>query len=210
MKHHGFESMPEITPLDKMRLPFGGQEIEFQHLTHESGGVPFLRIRIRENKRFTIFDVDPPSGQQKKARALAWALGLFFGFVLFNLAVNLEIIRFVHLSDFGFISILVMMDREIMLESRDQNRRMRAVLDHLPSAICLKDLQGRIQLINRGFETLFHVNQPDILGKADSDLFPGEQARRFRADETRAVETRQEVANEHVLAWDGAQHIYQA
>ena len=39
--------MPEITPLDKMRLPFGGQEIEFQHLTHESGGVPFLRIRIR-------------------------------------------------------------------------------------------------------------------------------------------------------------------
>ena len=42
--------MPEITPLDKMRLPFGGQEIEFQHLTHESGGVPFLRIRIRENK----------------------------------------------------------------------------------------------------------------------------------------------------------------
>jgi hypothetical protein len=51
--------MPEITPLDKMRLPFGGQEIEFQHLTHEAGGVPFLRIRIRENKRFTIFDVRP-------------------------------------------------------------------------------------------------------------------------------------------------------
>ena len=41
--------MPEITSLDKMRLPFGGQEIEFQHLAHESGGVPFLRIRIRES-----------------------------------------------------------------------------------------------------------------------------------------------------------------
>lgn len=53
--------MPEITPIEKLRLPFGNQEIEFQHLTHEAGGVPFLRIRIRESKRFTIFDVDPAS-----------------------------------------------------------------------------------------------------------------------------------------------------
>ena len=66
-------SMPEITPLDKMRLPFGGQEIEFQHLTHESGGVPFLRIRIRENKRFTIFDVDPVSAQKWADLMQAWA-----------------------------------------------------------------------------------------------------------------------------------------
>lgn len=53
--------MPEITPLNKFRLPFGGQEVEFQHLEHDAGGVPFLRIRIREGKRFTIFDVDPAS-----------------------------------------------------------------------------------------------------------------------------------------------------
>ena len=65
--------MPEITSLDKMRLPFGGQEIEFQHLTHESGGVPFLRIRIRENKRFTIFDVDPVSAQKWADLMQAWA-----------------------------------------------------------------------------------------------------------------------------------------
>ncbi len=65
--------MPEITLLDKMRLPFGGQEIEFQHLTHEAGGVPFMRIRIRENKRFTIFDVDPASARQWAELMAAWA-----------------------------------------------------------------------------------------------------------------------------------------
>jgi hypothetical protein len=65
--------MPEITSIDKMRLPFGGQEIEFQHLTHEAGGVPFLRIRIRENKRFTIFDVDPQSAQKWAEVMAAWA-----------------------------------------------------------------------------------------------------------------------------------------
>ena len=71
--HHGLRLMPEITPLDKIRLPFGGQEIEFQHLTHESGGVPFLRIRIRESKRFTIFDVDPVSAQKWADLMQAWA-----------------------------------------------------------------------------------------------------------------------------------------
>lgn len=65
--------MPEITSLEKMRLPFGGQEIEFQHLTHDAGGVPFLRIRIRENKRFTIFDVDPASARQWGELMQAWA-----------------------------------------------------------------------------------------------------------------------------------------
>lgn len=65
--------MPEITPIDKLRLPFGGQEIEFQHFIHESGGVPFLRIRIRENKRFTIFEVDPTSAQKWADVMNAWA-----------------------------------------------------------------------------------------------------------------------------------------
>lgn len=65
--------MADITPLTKFRLPFGGQEIELQTFTHESGGVPFLRIRIRENKRFTIFEVDPDSAKLWADTMLAWA-----------------------------------------------------------------------------------------------------------------------------------------
>lgn len=65
--------MPEITPLTKFRLPFGGQEIELQTLTHDAGGVPFLRIRIRENKRFTIFEIDPASAEVWGQAMLAWA-----------------------------------------------------------------------------------------------------------------------------------------
>ncbi len=64
--------MADITPLEKFRLPFGGQEIELQNFVHESGGVPFLRIRIRENKRFTIFEVDPDSAQKWAEAMLAW------------------------------------------------------------------------------------------------------------------------------------------
>ena len=65
--------MADIISLTKFRLPFGGQEIELQNFTHESGGVPFLRIRIRENKRFTIFEIDPGSAKIWAEAMLAWA-----------------------------------------------------------------------------------------------------------------------------------------
>jgi CRISPR-associated protein Cas6 len=49
----------EITSLDKFRVPVGNQEIELQQIRFAAGGVPVLRLRIREHRRFTIFDIDP-------------------------------------------------------------------------------------------------------------------------------------------------------
>lgn len=50
--------MDKITSLDKFRVPVGNQEIELQQVEFEAGGVPILRLRIREHRRFTIFDID--------------------------------------------------------------------------------------------------------------------------------------------------------
>lgn len=50
--------MDKITSLDKFRVPVGNQEIELQQIEFEAGGVPLLRLRIRERTRFTIFDID--------------------------------------------------------------------------------------------------------------------------------------------------------
>jgi len=148
-------------------------------------------------------------GQRKRAGALGWALGLFFGSILFNVGVNRGLIEFIHLSDFGFLAMLLMMDMKMMLESRDQNRRMRDVLDHLPAAICLKDLKGRLLLANRAYESLFQVGGVDSMRKADPDTRQRELAERFRADEALALEASQEVGKEHVLEWNGTQHVYQ-
>lgn len=51
--------MDNITSLDKFRVPVGNQEIELQQIEFEAGGIPVLRLRIREHRRFTIFDIDP-------------------------------------------------------------------------------------------------------------------------------------------------------
>lgn len=51
--------MEKITTLDKFRVPVGNQEIELQQVEFEAGGMAILRLRIREHRRFTIFDIDP-------------------------------------------------------------------------------------------------------------------------------------------------------
>jgi len=51
--------MAEISGLTKFKVPLGSQEIELQQIDHVEGGMSLLRIRIREGKRFTIFDIDP-------------------------------------------------------------------------------------------------------------------------------------------------------
>jgi len=57
----------------KLKVPLGSQEIELHQIDHVEGGMSLLRIRIREGKRFTIFDIDPASAQQWAATMLLWA-----------------------------------------------------------------------------------------------------------------------------------------
>ncbi|MEY4644505.1 MAG: DUF6967 family protein [Hylemonella sp.] len=65
--------MTQITTLDKFKVPLGGQEIELQQVDFDAGGMSFLRTRIREKSRFTIFDVDPVTAQAWGLALLRWA-----------------------------------------------------------------------------------------------------------------------------------------
>lgn len=65
--------MSDVTSIDKFRVPIGNQEIELQQMDFISGGLPLLRIRIREGRRFTIFDVDPITAERWAKGMLEWA-----------------------------------------------------------------------------------------------------------------------------------------
>lgn len=65
--------MPQISQLTKFRVPLGNQEIELQEITHVEGGMNLLRIRIREARRFTIFDIDPDTASQWSDVMQQWA-----------------------------------------------------------------------------------------------------------------------------------------
>jgi two-component system sensor kinase FixL len=146
-------------------------------------------------------------GMKKRAFSLARALIVFICFILFDALVDWRIVDFVNLTDFGFLAMMLLMDMGLLSESRDQYRRISAILDHLPVAICLKDIQGHFQFINREFEELFRVNNAGIHSKTAFDLFPRAQAEAFHADHILALELRQEIESEQALERDGKLRI---
>lgn len=75
LRHTPGESytVDKTTSLDKFRVPIGNQEIELQQIDYEAGGIPFLRIRIRERTRFTIFDIDPVTAGRWGKLMADWA-----------------------------------------------------------------------------------------------------------------------------------------
>lgn len=65
--------MAQINELAKIKVPLGSQEIALQQIDHAEGGMSLLRIRIREGKRFTVFDIDPGTARQWASAMREWA-----------------------------------------------------------------------------------------------------------------------------------------
>lgn len=65
--------MDHIISLDKFAVPVGRQEIELQQIVYESGGMPLLRLRIREKSRFTVFDIDFQTAEHWGQAMVDWA-----------------------------------------------------------------------------------------------------------------------------------------
>lgn len=65
--------MAQISAWAKFSVPLGSQQIELQQIDHIEGGMSLLRIRIREGKRFTIFDIDPDTARQWAQSMQSWA-----------------------------------------------------------------------------------------------------------------------------------------
>jgi len=63
----------QLKPLAQFTAPLGGQQIELHEIDYETGGMPLLRLRIREGKRFTVFDIDARSARTWAEAMGAWA-----------------------------------------------------------------------------------------------------------------------------------------
>jgi len=62
-----------VVSLAKLTVPLGGQEIELQQVDYLVGGMSLLRTRIREGRRFTVFDVDPETARKWGQALVRWA-----------------------------------------------------------------------------------------------------------------------------------------
>ena len=70
----GGNALDRIEKIDKFVGPFGGQQVELQQVEYEAGGMPLLRLRIRERgARFTIFEIDAATAERWATAMQAWA-----------------------------------------------------------------------------------------------------------------------------------------
>ena len=65
--------MDPVETFAAFTVPWGGQQIELQQVSFEAGGARLLRVRIREGRRFTIFDIDAVTASTWGRAMADWA-----------------------------------------------------------------------------------------------------------------------------------------
>lgn len=66
--------------------------------------------------------------------------------------------------------------RAAQVALRESEMRLRGILANSPNAVFMKDTQGRYVLVNRCYRDLLGLDESEICGKTDHDLFPAEFA----------------------------------
>jgi PAS domain S-box-containing protein len=94
---------------------------------------------------------------------------------------------------------------KLLQKSKEQ---LQSILDNSPAVIYLKDKNGKYILINCQFETLFHVNRIEIMGKTDLDIFPGEMAGVLQANDRKVLKAGVPLELEEIVLHDDGPHIY--
>ena len=97
---------------------------------------------------------------------------------------------------------------EIEKKLRESEELLQAIIDNTTSVIYIKDVNGHYTLINRQYEKLFHISKGDILGKTDFDIFPKENAEKFRANDKKTFEEGKPIESEEIVPQDDGLHTY--
>ena len=91
---------------------------------------------------------------------------------------------------------------------KESEERLRAVLDNSTTVLYLKDTEGRYILVNRQYETLFHVTEAEVVGKTDYDLFPEEAADALVANDRAVLAADAPLEFEEDVPHDDGLHTY--
>ncbi|MEE9153064.1 MAG: PAS domain S-box protein, partial [candidate division NC10 bacterium] len=88
---------------------------------------------------------------------------------------------------------------------RESEERFRTVVDHSPTKIHIKDLEGRYLLVNKEAEELFGVTDEDARGRTSGEIFPQERAEAFGTHDRAVLEAGHAIEEEEEwLREDGA------
>jgi PAS domain S-box-containing protein len=93
---------------------------------------------------------------------------------------------------------------------REREHKLQALVTHSPSALSLKDREGRYVLANPKLQRLLQRSEADIVGRTDFELFPAEAAAAFRANDELVLRTLQRHSVEEKVSVAGQPRLFMA
>ena len=91
---------------------------------------------------------------------------------------------------------------------RRSEGRLKAILDHAPAAIFIRDAGGRITLANRETARILRRDPRELLGRTYDELFPPAVAERFARRDRQVLERGAAQLSEEPLAGDEEDQLY--
>jgi len=82
------------------------------------------------------------------------------------------------------------------------------ILDHIPSAIYVKDLKGRYLYVNFEYESLLKISRQDIYGKMDLEVLPDSIGKLSRDLDMQVLKSEKSISYDETLELEDGQHNY--
>ena len=93
---------------------------------------------------------------------------------------------------------------------QESEARLRAIMDHTPLEIFLKDADGRYLTINRRFEELWGVKNDDVRGALPADVHDPKLAEASRSHDMAVLEQKQVISQIDEVAFEDGKHFFRA
>ena len=105
------------------------------------------------------------------------------------------------------------LELEKRVEKRTQKLRksealFRAVVNHSPTIIHLKDIEGRYTLINKHAEIFLNTTEKNGLGKTSKELFSEDESEIYQGHDQEVLETLKPVERETLIKLNGQDYIF--
>jgi PAS domain S-box-containing protein len=93
-------------------------------------------------------------------------------------------------------------------ELKSRENRENALLEHTLAIICIKDLNGRYEFVNKKFAELFSGTRETAIGKTARDFFSEADAARAAAQERMVIQTKETITTSETLQLANGIHTF--